>query len=244
MEQYKHPPVPEGFTHLNGSWDTGFVIQSLADGSEFVWIPVGALPQNGMMYGAGERVSFGRRRYGSRSRYLESMTEDLRAQADSVRRYGGFYISRYDISGAEHGAPGSIANAEPWTRVNLREAKRIAASYLQNGQVSSHLPYEAEIDSMLCWLIESGEMTQEEAGDYVRTVKVIDPNRTKRPTGQTAAKKGLYDISRNIDAWVQESRDEALFRCCVCLFPQTSHCYFRPYSCYSFTGFRIALTIY
>lgn len=243
MEQYKNPPIPQGFVRLDGTWDTGFVIQNLRDQSEFVWIPVGALPQNGKMYETAEPVSFGRRDYGSRTMYLQSMTDELKNQVESVRKYGGFYISRYDISGAEHGTPKSVANAEPWTRVNLTEAQRVAASYIQNGSVSAHLPYAAEIDSMLCWLIESGVFTEENASEYVSDAKIIRADRRKEMTGKTEAKKEIYDISRNIDAWVQESRDAALFRCSVCVFPQTSHCYFRPYSCYTFAGFRIVLTV-
>ena len=244
MGPYKNPPVPEGFTHINGDWDTGFVIRSLADRSEFVWIPVGILPRTGVMYGCREPAAFGRRMYGARSRYSERLTEELRQQAACVDRYGGFYLSRYDASRGAGGQPVCVGGAEPWTFVNLSEAKRLASQYFQDERVSSHLPYEAEIDSMLCWLIENGDMMPEEAADYVCTPKVIDPNRNKVLTGSAAPKRGLYDISRNIDTWVQESRDEALFRCNTCLFPQTSHCYFRPYSCYTFTGFRIALTVF
>lgn len=244
MEEYKSPLIPQGFIHQEGTWDTGFVIQNLQDQSEFVWIPAGALPPDGSMYETEGPVSFGRRDYGRRAMYLERMNDELRTQVESVKKYGGFYISRYDISGWNHGRPRSVADAEPWTRVNLAEARRTAASYPCGGHVSAHLTYAAEIDSMLCWLLESGALTREEASAYVSDIKVARPDRTKEATGKAAAKNGLYDISRNVDAWVQESKDAALFRCSVCVFPQTSHCYFRPYSCYAFAGFRIALTVH
>ena len=32
-------PVPKGFTHTEGTKDTGFVIKNDTDGNEFVWVP-------------------------------------------------------------------------------------------------------------------------------------------------------------------------------------------------------------
>ncbi len=38
-EKVTEPPVPSGFTHTEGTVDTGYVIQD-SDGNEFVWVPV------------------------------------------------------------------------------------------------------------------------------------------------------------------------------------------------------------
>ena len=35
-EAYMTPPVPAGFSHLTGTWDTGYVICRDGDGSQFV----------------------------------------------------------------------------------------------------------------------------------------------------------------------------------------------------------------
>ena len=32
-------PVPKGFSHKEGTKDTGFVIKNDTDGNEFVWVP-------------------------------------------------------------------------------------------------------------------------------------------------------------------------------------------------------------
>ena len=43
---YVNPPIPEGYKHICGEWNNGFVIERCSDGSQFVWIPVGSLDSN------------------------------------------------------------------------------------------------------------------------------------------------------------------------------------------------------
>ena len=38
----KDPYIPNGFTHTEGTVDTGYVIQDTSIGNEFVWVPVGS----------------------------------------------------------------------------------------------------------------------------------------------------------------------------------------------------------
>ena len=58
-------------------------------------------------------------------------------------------------------------------------------------------------------------------------------------------RNGFYDVLSNVDEWTQEQIDEPYLSGCGsgCSFPKTARCYFRPYACYAFTGFRIALRI-
>ena len=48
---YKNPPIPSGFEHVCGKWNSGFVIECKFDRSQFVWIPVGFLRTNGTLDG-------------------------------------------------------------------------------------------------------------------------------------------------------------------------------------------------
>ena len=59
---YVNPPIPEGYKHVCGKWNNGFVIKRCSDGSQFVWIPVGSLDSNGTLDGASFVEKFGRRR--------------------------------------------------------------------------------------------------------------------------------------------------------------------------------------
>lgn len=60
---YKNPIIPKGFTYLKGEWKKGFTIRNLADGSEFVWVPVGYLKKDGTIDGENFNQSFGRRNF-------------------------------------------------------------------------------------------------------------------------------------------------------------------------------------
>ena len=50
LENYKNPPIPEGYKHFEGSWDNGFVIKRKSDESQFIWIPVGYLEYDGILF--------------------------------------------------------------------------------------------------------------------------------------------------------------------------------------------------
>lgn len=62
-ERYANPVVPEGYKHICGEWNNGFVIERYSDGSQFVWIPVGSLDSNGTLDGEHFSEKFGRRNY-------------------------------------------------------------------------------------------------------------------------------------------------------------------------------------
>lgn len=66
-----------------------------------MWIPVGSLKPNGTIDGKKFSEKFGRRNYNNKSKfekYQDPLNEEFSLQIKSVEKYGGFYISRYDIS--------------------------------------------------------------------------------------------------------------------------------------------------
>lgn len=114
---YVNPPIPEGYKYVCGEWNNGFVIERF-DGSQFVWIPVGSLNSNGTHDGEHFSEKFGRRNYRndefSDDEFNEPLNGELLKQLESVKKYGGFYISRYNISESSKGKPQSVKGAEPW----------------------------------------------------------------------------------------------------------------------------------
>ena len=94
---YVNPPILEGYKHICGKWNNGFVIERCSDGSQFVWIPVGSLDSNGILDGEHFSEKFGRRSYDvldkfSDDDYNEPLNGELVKQVESVKKYGGFYI--------------------------------------------------------------------------------------------------------------------------------------------------------
>ena len=59
-KNYQNPPIPYGYRYVTGEWYSGFGIERLSDGSQFIWIPVGYLDANGTLDGVVFNRKFGR----------------------------------------------------------------------------------------------------------------------------------------------------------------------------------------
>ena len=156
---YENPPIPEGYKHRCGGLNNGFVIERCSDGSQFVWIPVESLNSNGTLDGEHFVEKFGRRNYMkdefSDDKFHEDLNGELLEQFESVKKYGGFYISRYNISKSSEGKPQSVKGVMPWEILGLNYAKKIASTIEDNEAVKSHLIFGAEYDSVLEWFIKT-----------------------------------------------------------------------------------------
>lgn len=145
-------PIPEGYQRTSEE----LVIRRTSDKSEFVWIPVEMLDENGTLDGINFNNKFGRRRFHnegfSETEYVDEMTIELKNQIKSVEKYGGFYVSRFLISKSDNEVIQSKKNAAPLVNVTFDEAVQYAESFSNGKNVTSHLLYGAEYDSILCWL--------------------------------------------------------------------------------------------
>ena len=215
---YKKPPIPEMYHHVCGEWYNGFVIERFSDKSQFVWIPVGSLPSNGTLYNISFNEKFGRRNYlnnvFSEAEYHEVVVDELSSQLTSVKKYGGFYISRYNISkNSITSKPQSTKGSTPWTNINFNDAKEIARLMECSNTLKSHLTFSSEYDSVLEWFIQSKAKTIEEiiinprqCGNY-QSVKNTDNYCI--PLYRTGSHEewctnNIYDLAGNVSEWVQE----------------------------------------
>ena len=211
---YVNPPIPEGYKHVWGEWNNGFVIERCSDGSQFVWIPVESLDPNGTIDGEHFSKKFGRRNYMnnefSDDKFNESLNGELLEQIESVKKYGGFYISRYNISKSSAGKPQSVKGVMPCVNINFDDAKKIASTIEDNEAVKSHLTFGAEYDSVLEWFIKTevrtlAEITEDstEWGNYCNT-----ENSPRRAVETGSREKwwanNIYDFAGNVDEWTQE----------------------------------------
>lgn len=241
-ETYKNPPVPKGYTAVEGAWDAGFVIRRDSDGSELVWVPVQALPEDGIFADAAQR--FGCRDYGYSGSAKGKRSDELDAQAKSVEKYGGFYLTRYCLSRDQDGALHAIKGVMPLTGINQFDAMAAARAFERGGEVSSHLPFAAEMDSALAWLLQSGQKTAAElsAAVITRNTRAHQDKVTETGSDESLYAVGFYDLAGTVDEWTQDQTDGAyLWGCNPCAWPTTSRCYFAPYACYTYTGLRAAL---
>lgn len=154
IENFKNPPVPEGWIHVCGEWNNGFVIERVSDKSQFVWVPVGSLKTNGRINGCkmtkfGRRNSYYAKLLNKDSQSYELLTGVFTRQIDSVNKYGGFYISCYLISWSQ----ASIKSKRIYSFASFEDAKEAAASIVKNNDlISSHLVFGSEYDSVIEWI--------------------------------------------------------------------------------------------
>ena len=112
-------PVPKGFTHIEGTKDTGFVIKDISvdkegnptqtNGNEFVWVPCTENGENGSIQY--ERYAFSTEGW-IYSQIKDDETKEIKMNSDlqysfteamkeeeinSIKQYGGFYIGRYEV---------------------------------------------------------------------------------------------------------------------------------------------------
>ena len=261
-KNYADPPIPERYKHICGKWNKGFVIERCSDGSQSVWIPVGSLDSNGTLDGISFAERFGRRNYRnavfSESEFHETLESELALQFESVKKYGGFYISRYNISkNKETGRPQSVKGEIPWTNITFNDAKEIAATLEKSDTITSHLTFGAEYDSVLEWFIESNERTLSEIvddstnwGNYWNTE---NPPRTIVETGSREewCTNNIYDFAGHVDEWTQEQNNSS-YRVvrggAYCDFGDNYPVDYREYSIpikdrHNRTGFRATLYI-
>ena len=216
---YVNPPIPEGYKYVCGEWNNGFVIGRCSDGSQFVWIPVGSLNSNGTLDGEHFSEKFGRRNYRndefSDDKFDEALNDELLEQLESVKKYGGFYISRYNISKSSEGKPQSVKGVMPWVNLNFNDAKKVASTIEDNEAVKSHLTFGAEYDSVLDWFIKTkvknlAEIAEDstEWGNHLHTEnsphKVVETG-----SREEWCANNIYDFAGNVDEWTQEKNESS-----------------------------------
>lgn len=263
---YVNPPIPEGYKHVCGEWNNGFVIERCSDGSQFVWIPVGSLDSNGTLDGEHFSEKFGRRNYMndefSDDKFNEALNGELLEQLESVKKYGGFYISRYNISKNSAGKPQSVKGVRPWVNINFDDAKKIASTIEDNEAVKSHLTFGAEYDSVLEWFIKTEVKTLAEIaedstewGNYWnsensprKVVGKVFGQVVETGSREEWCANNIYDFAGNVFEWTQEQY-ESWFRVIRggnyddvgSSYPVAHRCYGSPYFNRNNTGFRAVL---
>lgn len=252
---YANLPIPEGYKYVCGEWNNGFVIKRCSDGSEFVWIPVASLNSNGTLNETSFNQKFWRRNYQNdkffKGKFHETLEGELALQLESVNKYGGFYISRYEISrNKETGNPQSVKGKLPWVHVDFNEAKKVAAMLERSDTITSHLTFGAEYDSMLEWFIKTEAKTYREV---VMVSKKWEEQEIIPITGsQEECVNNIYDLG-NLCEWTQEQgchdiNNNAIYRVVRggspdWEYPIADRTRLYPDNIFSCVGFRAALYI-
>ncbi len=184
-----NPYIPEGFEVTHNVVDEGFTIEDKY-GNEFVWIPVpnGKLTRNTML-----------------STDYEESASTASALVNSVAKYYGFYLGKYEAS--QYEIDGQVAAAtmpgkQPWTNVtylNAAEHANNADSLFGYTDCTSALLNSYAWDTTVAWIDKS-------IVNYSSSINYGNYSDTIYPTGYTDTDfvKNICDIAGNVREWTTE----------------------------------------
>lgn len=207
--RYTDPVIPDGYRYAYGTWNDGFVIERIEDGSCFTFVPVGSLKDNGTFDGKKFVERFGRRKWYGEPDELgeEPIKRVLWDQLQSIRKYGGFYISTYQISKSISSKPQSLEGRKPWTCIDLNCAIEIAEHFENNLKLESHLIFGAEYDSMLEWFIETEVMSLKDitaVGKYEGNTVGSKKWLSTSDEDNKLRTNNIFDLAGSCCEWTQE----------------------------------------
>ena len=160
---------------------------------------------------------------GTKEQLAQLFVDEYKAMIESVSKYGGFYIGRYELSGTvtePTEKPGETLTKTDW--YNLYNACR--SSKLQaSDKVTTQMIWGCQWDVTMNWLISSRAKTSDEVnkdssswGNYKGTSVKADDGTTEIKasgknqilnTGKTTftMANNIYDLAGNCFEWTQEA---------------------------------------
>ena len=246
--------IPEGFSYVEGTKDTGLVIED-KEQNQFVWVPVeytatGTEDENGLdtgftavfKRGLAEETSTGSGIYKMTGTlglpYIEPFRgyvteiEEYYAMMESVQKYNGFYIARFEAGDGEATAERTatteahkvvskkgayVYNYVPWgdsmTEIGITGAVYLSQNmYKESTSVVSTLCYGVQWDAVMNFVSDANHNIEnsESWGNYSnsRGEAAINSGTSNMnyTTGRNEAwkAKNIYDLAGNVDEWTME----------------------------------------
>ena len=151
---------------------------------------------------------------------------DNNQNTESVNKYGGFYIARYE-AGSPGNTPVSKKGEYVYNYVDWETSRTLATGLeSSNTAVTSQLITGAGWDRTLNWIIETGSKTENEViadsrnwGNYSNSIGNAAENsggsNMNYTTGRSEYWKAnnIYDLAGNTDEWTQEWIQEKYDTC-------------------------------
>lgn len=143
----------------------------------------------------------------------KDLQQDYNAMIDSVKKYGGFYIGRYEtsISGKTVASTKGTADTRPMASINWYNMYKKQKEYASKNNITSvesSMVWGSQWDCMLNWALtgsDKGKVTATSNAPH-------DLSSTYQPGTQANDKlNNIYDLEGNVMEWTLEAK-EAPFR--------------------------------
>ena len=205
-------PIPIGFTYKKGTKDTGLVIQD-EKGNEFVWVPATESTYV-------RDTSFP----GATPTGDDTLPNGITDETADVKKYGGFYIGRYEAGIPEgdtstsnkEGIPVSKKDEVVWTNIDYTNAKASAEKMINNEYVQTGLLTGTSWDTVCHWIKSGDELKDSRTyGNYKNSLEPANVTGygTIQVTGFSDKwmQKNIYDLAGNVWEWTSEVRNYDFF---------------------------------
>ncbi len=232
---YNNPYIPNGFIHTEGKWNNGYTIKGVTQNvnDEFVWVP--CVTEQTQVKAEDTVVTFGKITTGKYNEAnLKLLPIDTEVEAEdssvneirkSVKKYGGFYIAKYEagINGIIDNnslrtktpiteKPLSQEGKGVWNSISRADAITVSKAMIDpeaTGVKSTLISGEAW-DTTLQWMVNASENKDNEPNKNYD----INPegkgwyadvsSGTIHTTGYYPV-NNIYDMAGNMEEWTTEN---------------------------------------
>ena len=148
--------------------------------------------------------------YGSTKLMADSFVEEYEAMYESIKKYGGYYIGRYELTGTVDTPKVKAGTVQTGNWYGLRKA--CAGIIKNNANVASTMIYGVEWDMAMNWLkstvfASEPEKVDEDSSSWGNYNTTSGGTGTKQPTGSNEkwSANHVYDLAGNYYDYTQEA---------------------------------------
>ena len=168
---------------------------------------------NGSQYDASSQYYQDILGYESAKEMADAFVEEYTATYNSIKKYHGFYIGRYELTGSV--TEPTVQRDQHVQTGNWYNLKKACSNIVSSSYAQSEMIYGNQWDEVMSWLVKTGEKTDSEVnsnsaswGNYSNsTGNAAEGSGTKRTSGYSEYWKAnnIYDLAGNCRDWTQEA---------------------------------------
>ena len=150
--------------------------------------------------------------------FAQDMVNEYEAVFNSIKKYDGFYIGRFEITGDVENPTvqkdGTVITDQNW--YNLKKACSNVVVEGEEYGAQSTMIYGNQWDEVMAWLVATGDKTESQIntnskdwGNYSDSTGVAETNSgSKQTAGKNEAwqANNIYDLAGNCWEWTQEAQ--------------------------------------